>query len=98
VRGLASPFGTVDYTPGQIYAWVALEYAARNSGLLRQIVESVQAERCTREEALCTAVMYLAEVQIRNLNEQIERLSLTLPTPIILPPGTAAAGGSNERG
>lgn len=83
-HGIPSVFGTVDYELGRRYTWADVEQAARTSGLLAQVVSCVHAEFVSREDALCTAIMYLAEGQVRRLNEQAERLSLELPAPQIL--------------
>lgn len=83
-RALRGPWGAVDYHLGHRYNWAAVEQAARNSPLLRQVVEAAHGGR---EEALCTAVMYLAAEQCKWLDERAEEARHTPPTPIILPKG-----------
>lgn len=78
-------FGSVDYELGKRYTWADVERASVTSGVLRQVVDVVNAGLMSREDALCTVVMYLAEVQIRNMNEAVERLSLQLPAPLLMP-------------
>ena len=70
-----SPFGRVDYLVGSAYTWADIEVAALQSPVLRLIVDGVNSGRVTREQALCTAVMYLAHAQIQWLTAEAARRS-----------------------